>query len=68
LPPAFSLLFGNVTAYVPVKCDETGINRLERLVLGKPDFLFDFGNKVSLDVVKGHGVYRSFPLGASLKT
>jgi hypothetical protein len=34
--------------------------------LGKADSFFDFGDKGSLGVVKGHGVYLSFLLEASL--
>jgi hypothetical protein len=44
-PPAFALPFGNIAAYVPIELNEIDINRLERLVLGKADFFFDFGDK-----------------------
>jgi hypothetical protein len=49
------LPFGNIAAHVPIKSDEAGINRFERLVLGEADFFFDFGDNVSLGMVEGHG-------------
>jgi hypothetical protein len=47
IAPAFSLLFRNISAYVPTEHNGIGINRLERLILGKADFFLILAMKVN---------------------
>jgi hypothetical protein len=68
----FALPFGRIMAYVPMEPNKISINGPEHLVLSKTYFFFDFGDEVSSNrrfgsVVKGHELYFSFSLGASLR-